>query len=143
MDEIHFQQWFAEEPEQLFDRFHRHSRLGEIYPAQFVRVQDGDGPDVDGAGSVREIRAPGLRFREEVTVCRVPDLIEYRIVDGVPVIRHHLGIMRFQPVAGGTLLDYRMQLAFRLPGNRIWATLMKHLVWRRMRRLANRIKQEK
>ena len=142
MHEITFQQWFAEPPARLFDRFHRHQRLGEIYPAAFRRVRDGDDDDPDGAGSIREIRSAGLVFREQVVACRVPEYIEYRIVAGAPVITHHLGQMWFRPDAGGTTLDYRMELAFRLPGDRLWAGIMKRLVQQRLRHLAKRIRQE-
>ena len=142
MVEITFQQWFAEPPALLFDRFHRHERLGEVYPAHFSRVQDGNGADPDGAGSVREIRANGTVFREQVTECREPEYIEYRIVSGMPLITHHFGQMWFRPSAGGTTLDYRMELSFRLPGDRIWSVIMKRLVQRQLRRLAKRIKQE-
>lgn len=142
VQEITFQQWFAESPARLFERFHQHERLAEIYPASFRRVRDGDGEDPDGAGSIREIRGPGLVFREQITECRVPAFIEYRIVSGVPLISHHLGQMWFRPAAGGTTLDYRMELSFRLPGNRFWALIMKRLVQQRLRRLAKRINSE-
>ena len=77
-----------------------------------------------------------------VVACRVPEYIEYRIVAGAPVITHHLGQMWFRPDAGGTTLDYRMELAFRLPGDRLWAGIMKRLVQQRLRHLAKRIRQE-
>ena len=140
--EIHFQQWFDEAPAALFERFMRHERLAEIYPAKFQRVQDADQGDPDGAGSIREINANGLRFCEQGTFCEVPARIHYRIVCCRKLISHHRGYMAFSPVAGGTLLDYRMELAFRLPLDAIWAALMKRMVQGRMRRLAARIKQQ-
>lgn len=119
--------------------FHRHHRLAEVYPARFTRVRDGGGDDPDGAGSVREIRAPGVRFREQVTRCEVPTLIEYRIIDGVPQITHHRGVMHFLAQPGGTLLDYRIELAFRWPLGWLGPRFMDMTVRSRVRRLARRL----
>ena len=137
--EIHIQQRFSCAPAQVFDVFHRHERLAEVYPAQFVRVIDAAGDDPDGVGSVREISGPGLRFREQVTHCEVPSLIEYRIIEGMPLITAHHGVMRFVDDSGGTLLDYRIALRFRPPLNWLGVRLMERMVRARIRRLALRL----
>lgn len=139
MHEIHIRQHFACPPATVFDVFHRHQRLAEVYPARFQRVIDAGGPDPDGAGSVREIRAPGVCFREQVTRCEVPVWLEYRIIEGVPQISHHRGVMHFVHTEDGTLLDYRIELVFRRPFGWIGPRLMDRMVRARIRRLARRL----
>ncbi len=109
MQSIRIRQWFRAPVETVFEHFSRHDTLSELWPGRFVRVRAGE-DEPDGTGSVREVRLPGLRFREQVTEFRRPELIGYRIVSRVPLITHHYGVMRFSPEGRGTLLDYRIEL---------------------------------
>ncbi len=114
--EIHIRQWFPTPPETLFGHFLRPERLGEIWPGAFRRVRRSPGADPDGPGAVREIRFPGLKFREQITRCEPPELIEYRLVGMGLLLRRHRGLIRFEPEGVGTVLDYRIEFETWLPG---------------------------
>lgn len=136
MQTIHIRQWFRASPEAVFDRFSKHDQLGDIWPGRFGRMHDGDDGHENGRGSIREIRLPGLKFREQVTEYRPPNLIAYRIVSGAPFISHHYGVMRFRQEGMGTLLDYRIELDAPWPLAAVLARALKGSLKPGIRRLA-------
>jgi len=106
--------------DKVYDWFDNHERFGRIWPGKFRRVVDSSDPaNPDGLGSVREIRVgpiPVLMiFREEMTVCDRPSLLEYRVVGAAP-IKNHLGQIRFREEQGLTLIDYSIEFDSRIPG---------------------------
>jgi hypothetical protein len=137
MQMIRIRQWFRAAPENLFEHFGRHEALGELWPGRFVRVRAGE-DEADGLGSVREVRLPGWRFREQIIDFRRPELIGYRIVSPVPLVTHHYGEMRFRPEGQGTLLDYRIALDARGPMTPVITRMLEQALKPGIRRLAAR-----
>lgn len=138
MAKIHIHQWFRASPATVFEHFHLHDRLGELWPGRFRRIRDAAGDDPDGAGSVREIRAPGLRLLEQVDECDPPHRIVYHICGGTPLIRSHRGEMRFWPEGAGTVLDYRIELQARAGLTPLLAMALERALTPGIRRLAQR-----
>lgn len=134
--EIHIRQWFRVRPEVVFSWFQRQENLGQIWPGRFRRVRDSIGADPNGPGAVREVRLPGIRFREQIVRCEVPRLIEYRMIQRPPLIRANRGLLRFTPEAGGTLLDYRIELETWVPGADALARLIEPALRRGIEELA-------
>jgi hypothetical protein len=141
MQTIRIRQWFRAHPEDVFQCFARHEALGEIWPGRFVPVQPGDDGLPHSVGSIREVRLPGVRFREQITEFRQPALIGYRIVSDLPFLKRHYGVMRFQPEAAGTLLDYRIELDARWMMAPVLAQLLEESLKPGIRRLARRFEQ--
>lgn len=137
MQIIRIRQWFRAPVETVFGFFGEHERLGELWPGRFIRVRAGE-DEADGAGSVREVRLPGLRFREQVIGFRRPAFIAYQIIAGVPLITHHYGEMRFRSEAGGTLLDYRIELDARFATAPLISAVLDNALKPGIRRLAAR-----
>ena len=74
--------------------------------------------DFASSPAVRSLKPLGLppAFEETVTKSEPDRLIEYRISKGSPMT-DHLGIIRFEPAAGGgTRMDYRIQFGSKVPG---------------------------
>lgn len=137
MQIIRIRQWFRAPVETVFDFFSRHEQLGELWSGRFVRVRAGE-DEPDGTGSVREVRLPGLRFREQVTGFRRPEQIRYQIISGVPLMTHHYGEMHFRPEAGGALLDYRIELDARFWTAPVISAVLENALKPGIRRLAAR-----
>lgn len=137
MQTIHIRQWFRARPEEIFERFCHHDGLGDIWPGRIRRIHPGlDQPD--GVGSVREVKLPGLRFREQVTEYRPPALIAYHLVSGLPLVTHHFAVMRFRGEGVGTILDYRIELDARFMAAPLIAQVMEEALKPGIRRLAAR-----
>lgn len=136
MQTIHIRQWFRARPEAVFDRFSQHEQLGDIWPGRFRRVRDGEDGHENGVGSVREIRLPGVKLREQVSEYRPPNLIAYRIISGAPFVTHHYGVMRFRQEGAGTLLDYRIELDAPWPLAAVLARVLRESLKPGIRKLA-------
>jgi uncharacterized protein YndB with AHSA1/START domain len=112
---VRFEQFFAAPRERVFAYFADHEKFGRLWPGRFRRLrQSADAAHPDGLGSVREIRAGGMRFEETITGFEPISSIEYRITRGGP-IKNHVGRLRFTEVPGGTKLDYTIEFDPRLP----------------------------
>ena len=135
--EIHIRQWFRTEPEIVFEHLLRPERLSEVFPAEFRRLRRSPGPDPDGPGSVRQVRLPGLRLREQITRCERAEAIEYRLVGARSLVRHHRGLIRLLPEGGGTLVDYRIELETRVPGLAAVAPVLEKALRTGLERLAH------
>ncbi len=117
MQTLHFQQDFAAPPEKVFAHLAEHENLNTIFaPMKVERVSDGDS-ERNGVGTVRRLSLFGALPFEETTTGVVPnERIEYRITKGSP-LRHHFGVMRFEPLPdGGTHLDYTITFDAAVPG---------------------------
>ena len=108
MAKIHIVQDFDVPRERVFDFFSQHERLSEIYPGAFKRIKDSVDPlNINGLGSVRRITNFPLVIEETVTKFSYPDLIEYRITEGIGKDKH-LGVMKFYELDNNSKsrLDY-------------------------------------
>src|SRR6185503_4740817 len=112
---VRFEQFFAAPRERVFAWFADHEKFGRIWPGSTRRVQDSaDGANVNGLGSVREIRTAGQVFEETITAFEPPARIEYKVTKGSP-IKNHRGEIRFTAVDGGTRLDYTIEFDPKIP----------------------------
>lgn len=115
---IHVRFHFAAPRAKVFGFFADHAKLSQLFGSRIERVVDApEGDDPNGLGSVRRIHMPPTpAFEERIERFEANDLIEYTITGGSPV-KNHYGWMRFEDADGGTLLDYRIRLAGRIPGS--------------------------
>jgi len=112
---VRFEQFFAAPRDKVFAWFADHEKFGRIWPGSTRRVQDSaDGANVNGLGSVREIRSAGQVFEETITAFEPPERIEYKVTKGSP-IKNHRGEIRFTAVEGGTRLDYTIEFDPKIP----------------------------
>ena len=112
---VRFEQFFTAPRERVFAWFADHEKFGRIWPGRTRRVQDSaDGANVNGLGSVREVRSSGMAFEETITVFEPPERIEYQITKGGP-IKNHRGEMNFAEIEGGTRLDYTIEFDPKIP----------------------------
>jgi uncharacterized protein YndB with AHSA1/START domain len=114
---VRVQKDFAAPPERVFSYLSENDNLGVLFaPARVEHIRDGEDGRT-GVGSVRRLSFWGLLpFEETVTEVVPNERIEYEITKGSPM-RHHHGEMRFTPTgAGGTHLEYEIQLDAAVPG---------------------------
>ena len=112
---VRFEQFFAAPRDRVFAWFADHEKFGRLWPGRTRRVQDSaDGANVNGLGSVREVRSSGMAFEETITAFEPPEMIEYRITKGGP-IKNHRGCLKFSEVTGGTRLDYTIEFDPKIP----------------------------
>lgn len=112
---VRFEQFFAAPRAVVFGWFSHPENFGRLFPVRVRRIRDSSSPvDVNGEGSVREVRFGLLRLEETVTDFQRPVFIEYRVTRGWP-IRNHVGRLRFEEVAGGTRLEYTLDFHSRMP----------------------------
>lgn len=112
---VHVQRDLSAPVEEVFDYLAEHENLAALFGARVKRLNDGD-TERNGVGSRRELRVgPTPAFEETVTQYVPNELIEYKITKGSP-LDGHVGTMKFSPTSsGGTLLDYRIRIASRIP----------------------------
>lgn len=117
MAKITVQQKFKQSPEQVFEAFSKHSIYNDAFwPVQVERIKDAADPhNPDGLGSVRQMGfGPVKPIKEQITTLEPNQLIEYKLI-GNPLIKHHIGRLKFTSVDGGTLLTYEIELTGKLP----------------------------
>lgn len=81
------------------------------------RIKDSTDDNVNGVGSVRRLKMGFFRSIDEViTEFDVPELIEYRVVKGVPV-KNHVGRITFVDIGNGrSRVDFFIQFDSTFPG---------------------------
>ena len=144
MQKIHILQDFDVPRERVFDFLSDHETLSEIYPGAFKRIVNSMDPaNANGLGSVRRITNFPLVMDEEVTAFIYPDKIEYKLLES-PVIKDHLGIMKFYVLDNGTRsrLDYTIEFEGKIPFTGfILRNLLEPLVGNAIRNLARKFKK--
>lgn len=117
MAKITVQQKFKQAPQQVFEAFSKHSIYNDAFwPVQVVRVKDSaDAQNPDGLGSVRQMGfGPVKPIKEQIITLEPNQLIEYKLI-GNPLIKHHVGRLKFTSIDEGTLLTYEIELTGKLP----------------------------
>lgn len=117
MAKITVQQKFKQSPEQVFEAFSKHSIYNDAFwPVQVERIRDSADPqNPDGLGSVRQMGfGPIKPVKEQIITLEPNQLIEYKLI-GNPLIKHHVGRLKFTTIDGGTLLTYEIELTGKLP----------------------------
>ena len=118
MNAITVKKEFNAPVEQVFELLSKHSTYNVAFaPIQVVRVKDSADPErPDGLGSVRRLGLGPIKpLQEQITLLEPNQRIEYKIIKN-PLVKHHIGIIEFQPVdAGKTLVTYTIELQARAP----------------------------
>lgn len=118
MDYIEVKKQFNVPVSQVFELLSKHSTYNTAFaPIQVVRSKDSADPQrPDGVGSVRRMGyGPVKPLQEEITLLEENKRIEYKIIKN-PLIRHHLGRIEFEELAGDkTLVRYRIELQAKAP----------------------------
>ena len=104
--------------ETVFELLSKHATYNLAFaPIQVVRVKDSTDPErPDGVGSVRRLGLGPIKpLQEEITLLTPNQRIEYKIINN-PLVKHHLGIIEFQPVdENKTLVTYTIEFQARAP----------------------------
>ncbi len=118
MNAITVKKEFNAPVEQVFELLSKHSTYNVAFaPIQVVRVKDSADPErPDGLGSVRRLGLGPIKpLQEQITLLEPNQRIEYKIIKN-PLVKHHIGIIEFQPVdSGKTLVTYTIELQARAP----------------------------
>ena len=146
MQKIHIIQDFDVPRDRVFSFFSQHERMAEIYPGAFKRIVDSNDPsNINGLGSVRRITNFPMLMDEKITRFSDPGLIEYKIVDGAPMIKDHIGIMHFYELDNGSRcrLDYTIEFEGKIPlSGFILKNLLESVVGGGVRDLAKRFSKD-
>ena len=114
MRHVHIQKELSASAERAFAALDDHERMGSWLDASITvekRVPDG------GVGTVRRIAIGPLSFDEEIVAREAPRRIAYRIVRGLPALRHHFGEVSIDPVdEGRCIVHWRIDIESTLPG---------------------------
>lgn len=104
--------------ETVFELLSKHATYNIAFaPIQVVRIKDSTDPErPDGVGSVRRLGLGPIKpLQEEITLLTPNQRIEYKIINN-PLVKHHLGIIEFQPVdKNKTLVTYTIEFQARAP----------------------------
>lgn len=115
MTVVEVERRFAAAPERVFGVYTDHEGWSRWAGFGRVRLVREGSPDRNGVGAARAFdKAPGLV--EEVTAFEAPTRLGYRIAAGGGPLGDHAGEVRFEPVAGGTRLAWRVEFRSKIPG---------------------------
>ena len=126
MQKITISQQFNAPTDKIFADLADHHRFGEIVGADIHRIKDGS-DEINGLGSVRQIKLPfGLSFEETIVTFEPDKKIQYAVTKGSPV-KSHLGTLTFTSQDAGTNLHYTIEFQPKLsvPG---WGWLLKQVI---------------
>lgn len=114
--EIKIYQEFAAPVEQVWEAFNDHANFGKMLGQNIQRIVDRTDPkNINGLGSVRQIKLPMMAFEETIVKSENPDCIEYKITKGTP-LNFHYGSMQFKSLAGGkSAIEYSIKLGSKVP----------------------------
>jgi hypothetical protein len=102
--------------DEVWEAFNDHANFGRIMGSQITRIRDSSDPgNINGTGSVRNLKLPTGNCEETITESEKPGLIEYKITKGTP-LHHHYGIMKFDSLSDRrSALTYSIELGSRYP----------------------------
>lgn len=118
MNAMQIKKEFHAPVEKVFELLSKHATYNVAFaPIQVVRIKDSADPErPDGVGSVRRLGLGPIKpLQEEITLLEPNKRIEYKIIKN-PLVKHHLGIIEFQPVdENKTLVTYTIEFQARAP----------------------------
>lgn len=86
--------------------------------ASIVPAEAGANDRMDQPGALRTVLVPGrfgTKLREVVQQADYPSVFEYRVYDGGPLLRNHLGTMVLTPHPAGCTLTWTVHMEFIAP----------------------------
>lgn len=102
MEPIHLDVYIHAPIERVFDALTDHESYATYPGVKSARLLRGGRDERNGAGALREVRAMGARFVEEITAFERPTRMDYQIVESSLPIRHRGGTMRLARRGEGT-----------------------------------------
>lgn len=118
MSSIQVTQIFDSAIDNVFELLSKHATYNDVFtPIQVVRVKDSADPErPDGVGSVRRLGLGSFKpLQEEITILKVNERIEYKIIKSA-LIKHHLGIIEFKALSDSkTEVKYTIELQAKAP----------------------------
>lgn len=116
MQRVHVTYDLPQPVEDAFAYLSEQENLEPLFGAKVRRLSDGSDGTRNGVGASRELKVGPLPGFVETNTEVIPnELIRYRITKG-GILKHHEGVMRFSPRAGGSRLDYTIDFDGKLPG---------------------------
>lgn len=106
MHRIHVNFYIHASPERVFDVFADHEHFFRGGPVKSARVIRDGRNNLNGLGAIREIRAGGMRFLEEIVSFERPWLLGYRIIECTIPVNHNGGWIHFISRGAGTEIDW-------------------------------------
>ena len=108
---VHLSADVAAPPDEVFTYFTAH--FDDIWPGKLDHVRDApEGSEPLGLGFVRRLHTPAGKIEEEIVTHDRPSLIEYKVINDVP-IHNHLGRIEFAERNGGTRIDYTIDFDYK------------------------------
>jgi uncharacterized protein YndB with AHSA1/START domain len=103
--------------EAVFRRISDHAETHTWVKPARVRVLSAGAPAPNGLGAVREVAFPEQRFwsaiKERVTAFEPPRTFSYKITEGMPGLKDHLGTLTVEPLGPGrSRLSWRVDFVF-------------------------------
>lgn len=131
MAHIHAETTIAATIQRVWERFVDHAGAAEWLSLASSKLTRPGAPDPNGVGAVRAYRRGRLLLVEEVTRFDAPRALDYRLLSGLPWVKHHLGQCRLAEQDGGVRLTWDVDLTF-APASPTW--LVTPLVARDLRK---------
>lgn len=115
MSRIEFDSYFKQPLSEIFAMLSDHEEFGRVTGANMTRTKPGDDGELNGVGSLRDVKiGPLPAFEEKVVAFEKDSLIQYTITQGSP-IKNHMGWIRFQEYNGGTHVNYVIEFEPKVP----------------------------
>lgn len=95
-----------------------HEQMPRWFPARKVVLEREGHPSRNGVGAVRAIYALGPPAREQITVFEPEQLLEYRLLSGLP-FGNYVGQASITPHRSGCTLTWTISFTELIPGSRL------------------------
>lgn len=113
MAEIHTEVLIQAPIQAVWDRYMDHANATEWLPMKSSELTRPGAEDPNGLGAIRTFKRGGLALVEEVVTADAPTYMEYRLIGGVPFLKHHLGRARLTDTGQGVRLVWDITLEFK------------------------------
>ncbi len=114
METIQIKSYIHAPVERVWEVFGVHENYTILTGVKSARILRPGYNERNGVGSIREIRADwGIKFIEEIVVCKPPWRVEYIVRKCTIPLRHELGRIDLIPRGDGTEIHW--QSRFRIP----------------------------
>jgi hypothetical protein len=110
---VHIHQDMAAPAERVFAALDDHENMGEWLGSSVSLIKNVGTHDV---GSVRRIQVGMLRIDEEIVARAAPRVIAYRVIRGVPMLRHHHGEVTIEAAGDTSHVHWHVEIDSNVPG---------------------------
>ncbi len=111
---VHITHEFNSSRERVFGALDDHANMGRWLGSAVTIVKNVDG---GGVGTVRRIDAGLAKLDEEIVEREAPSRLVYRIIAGLPFLRHHRGVITVDAVGDArSVVRWDVELEMKIPG---------------------------